>query len=549
MAFDGIFLSKLTKELNILKTGRISKVGAIGDTDFIFTIRANRSNYNLLTSFSTEFSRIHLTKEKAESNQTPKSFTLLLRKHIEGYFIEDINQYEADRVLVLKLSGFNEMQDKNTKYLICEIMGRYSNLILCDDEYTIIDALKHDGVGEYNRTIMPYAKYLFPTQNKINPINLSLDEIEKIFIEKKIDNPKTLINTFAGVSNTIAYPVFLSDSYALNFYKFLNEEIKPSYIKGFQDKYDYYFNNLSYETLGNENTLSDLLDNFYFKQDLQSKIKQKTGDLIGYLNKQISKHENKIEKLNMELSDTNKMDSYKLYGELLLSYPNIKEKKDNVMILNYYNNQEVKINLDPKISILENSNKYYKKYQKLKNSIPFIQEQIEISKSEIEYFKLLKYQLDDATLSEALDIQDELIKGKYLFKPLNNKGRKQKIHLLTYKVGDTLISVGKNNIQNEYLTHTFAKSNEMWFHVKDMPGSHVVVHASNLTDEEIRVASMLAAYYSSAKDSSSVQVDYTLIRNIKKIPGKRACFVTYKGQKSIYIDPDIEIIKKLEVVK
>ena len=184
----------------------------------------------------------------------------------------------------------------------------------------------------------------------------------------------------------------------------------------------------------------------------------------------------------------------------------------------------------------------------MKTSVSYINDQINITNNELEYFKLLSYQLSDSSINEALDIKDELIKNKYLFKPLQNKKKQQKPRLLTYNVNDIEISVGKNNVQNEYLTHKYSKPNDMWFHVKDAPGSHVVIHFEGELDEElIRSAATLAAYYSTFKDSSSVAVDYTRIKYIKKIPGKKACFVTYTHQKTIYIDPNAEFIDKLEV--
>ena len=253
----------------------------------------------------------------------------------------------------------------------------------------------------------------------------------------------------------------------------------------------------------------------------------------------------------MELADANDSDKYRIYGELLLTSSNLKDKLKEIEVFNYYTNENIKIKLDNKYTVLDNSNKYFKKYQKAKNSIKYINEQIEESKNEIDYFNVLKYQLNDASINEALEIQDELIENKYLFnKEITNKKKNQKPKILTFELDNNiLISVGKNNIQNEYLTHKLANSNDMWFHVKDAPGSHVVVHnGGELSEDEIRIAANLAAYYSSFKESSSVPVDYTRIRNIK-IPRRRACFVTYKHQSTIYIDPDYDTILKLKIKK
>lgn len=552
MSFDGVFLEKLHKEIEFLTTGRISKINESGDTDFILTIRKERINYQLMLSFSSDYSRIHLTNRLYDSVLNPKAFTMFLRKHVEGYFIKEIKTYECDRILYFVLEGYNELQDLNTKYLICEVMGRYSNLILTNSDFIILDALKHDGIGEYNRTILPNAKYEFPLNTKLNPMSYTKDEMISLFKEKKPESPKDLMNLFNGVSLNLAYPVFLADFHAERFYDYLHLENKPVTFKNFKGKNDFYYYPIEGNISKEYPSLSLLLDDYYYQSDLRAKVKLKTNDLSSFVKKQIIKQEKKIEKLEIELRDTDSKEEYKLYGELLLSYPNMKDKKSSVLLNNYYTNQEIEIPLDQKYTILENSNRYFKKYQKLKSSISYIKEQMEISKNEIEYFKVIEYQLKDASIHDALEIQDELIENKYLFKNIPNKGKKNtKPKLLTYILDNgTLITVGKNNIQNEYLTHKLAKGNEMWFHIKDAPGSHVVVHnIGELTEEEIRTAAMLAAYYSTYQESSSVPVDYTRIRNIKKIPGRRACFVSYTHQNSIYIDPDPDYILKLKVKK
>ena len=549
MSFDGIFLSKILDEISFLKTGRISKITESGDTDFIFTIRQDRKNHELMLSFSPLFSRIHLTERLYDSVKNPKSFTMFLRKHIEGYFIEDIKQYHSDRILIFTLVGYNEMQDLNKKYLICEIMGRYSNMILTDENYRIIESLKHDGVGEYNRTILPGAIYEYPSINKLNPFDYNKDEINELF--KGINNPKDVLNKFNGISMTLALDTFKNDNIANNFYDNIHAKNNPSIIIDANNKKDFYFNPLSYEIIKSYDSISLLLDDYYFKEDLKSKVKAKTGDLLSFVNKQIAKYTKKLEKLDLELIDANDSDKYRIYGELLLSNSNLKNKLSEIEVFNYYTNENIKIKLDNKITVLDNSNKYFKKYQKAKSSIKYINEQIEEAHNEIDYFTVLKYQLLDASINEALEIQDELIENKYLFnKEITNKKKNQKPKLLTYEVNNTLISVGKNNIQNEYLTHKLSNSNDMWFHVKDAPGSHVVIHSSEeLSEELIRTAANLAAYYSAYKESSSVPVDYTRIRNIKKIPKRRACFVTYKHQSTIYIDPDMDAILKLKIKK
>ena len=256
----------------------------------------------------------------------------------------------------------------------------------------------------------------------------------------------------------------------------------------------------------------------------------------------------------MKLADEKRQalecDKYKIYGELLLQASNLKEKDKQITVFDYYNNKDIIIPLDEKYTILENSQRYYKKYHKLKTSLNYIEEQTKISEDEIKYFTLLNDQLKTANLNDVLEMIDELKKYKYLPDNFNKSQKKKKPKYLTYILDDTLIYVGKNNLQNEYITHKLAKPNYLWFHIKNGSGSHVVVAKETaITETEIRVAAMLAAYYSYARFSSSVAVDYTKVKFIKKIPGQKGCFVSYTRQNTIYIDPNLDIINSLKVLK
>ncbi len=542
MSFDGIFLSKLKKELDVLKTGRISKINDIADNNFIFTIRANKENYKLYLGFNAQTSRIHLTNKDYINNPNPKNFTLFLRKNIEGYFINDIYQYETDRILIFELIGYNEMKDRSSKLLICEVMGKFSNLILTDNNYLILDSLHHDGVGEFNRIIIPNAKYQFPKTTKLNPYKTN------DFDFNIINSPKDILNNFLGVSYSFANMVFMEENIEQNFYKILNNSYLPSIYQDINNKTDFYF--FSYNPLKTYNSLSSLLDDNFYNVEKENQIKKETADLAKFIKKQINKYEQKLIKLAEEKRIALDSDIYKLYGELLLSAPNLKLKDKKILIYNYYDNKDIIINLDERYNILENSQKYYKKYQKLKKSLTYINEQIEICKNEINYFNLLNDQLKIANLNDVLEMVDELKKYKYLPNNITKNNNKKKPKYLTYEIADTLIYVGKNNIQNDYITNKLSKPNYLWFHVKDGSGSHVVIaKEDNYTENEIRTAAMLAAYYSYASNSSSVAVDYTKIKFIKKIPGQKGCFVTYSRQNTIYIDPDKDYISDLKVIK
>ncbi|MCM1196299.1 MAG: NFACT family protein [Roseburia sp.] len=545
MSFDGVFLHKLIQELDILKTGRITKVIESGDTDFILAIRANHQNHNLMISLSCDFARIHLTNKSYESPTNPKSLTMLLRKHIEGFFIEDLYQYSNDRIVVFKLAGYSEMRDFTHKYLICEIMGRYSNLILTDEDYKILEVLKHTGVTEFGRTMLPNAIYQFPEITKSNPYTLSLKKLEELHIT----SPRELCNTLEGVSIALANYAFTKEQVLPFFYSLIQADPSPSTFTSSQGKKDFYYIPLSDLDKKSYPTLSKLLDDYYYQADHQSKIKLKTNDLASFIQRQIHKNEKKIKKLETEALDASHAEEYKIKGELLLSYPNLKAKESKVSIFNYYTNQEEIIDLDIKYDIITNSQKYYKKYQKTKTAIHYIEEQLNLAKNEIEYFQILLDQLKCASINDALEIRQELIENRYLLEVANKSKKKVKPNYLTYIIDDVYIYVGKNNLQNEYLTHKLAKASDYWFHVQNASGSHVIVCKSELTENLCRTAAMLAANYSSLNESSSIPVDYTLIRNIKKIPGKRNCFVTYTKQKTIYIDIDKKILENLKVKK
>ncbi len=542
MSFDGVFLHQLMKELKSLKSGRITKIVDSGQNDFILTIRVSHQNLQLLLSFSSDYSRIHLAKRKYDTPQKPKSITMLLRKHIEGFFIEDIWQHHNDRIVCMKLSGYNEMKDQTIYYLICEIMGRYSNLILTDVNYKIIEVLKHDGVSEFARTMLPNATYQFLETEKLNPF--TIDENTQL-----AHSPKELCNQLEGISMLLAQYIFHNDQTNANLSSALSLDIQPAIIKNEKGKKDFYFHPLNYPVLKSYSSLSELLEEYYFFEDNQAKIKANTNDLESFMKKQIIKNEKKIKKLSSDLLDAEKAEDYRIKGELLLTLSNLKDKTTIVSVFNYYTNETINITLDPKYTLLENSQHFYKKYQKLKSGIHYITEQIKLAENEIEYFQMLLDQLKHSSISDALEMRQELIDNKYLFSKETVQKKIKKPNYLTYLVEDVAISVGKNNLQNEYITHHLSKPNDMWFHVKDASGSHVVIHSTELTEQLIRTAAQLAAYYSPLGQSSSVPVDYTLIRNIKKIPGKKACFVTYTKQKTIYIDPDEKWIESLRIKK
>jgi len=539
MSLDGILMYKLALELNYLSTGKIDKIQEVSDDEFLLTIRRDRQNYKLLISLTPNYPRINLTENTFSFPREPKSFTMLLRKHFEGSIIDSIKTHETDRIIVIETSRYNELGDFERTELIVEIMGRYSNLVIVNNNY-IIDALRHIGVSEL-RTILPNGKYEFPdTLGKINPFNYSLEELRAEL--KFIQTPKELTQKILGLSMTCAKLAFESEDFIKNFYSLIHEST-PSLNLIDSKKEIGYVNNNAIKTY---DSYSKLIDDFFQTQSLKDRIKIKTNNISSFIDKLIKKNENKIIKLYQEIDNAKKAETYKLYGELLMAYSYLNEKKDSIEVLNYYTNENITIPLDKKYYIKENANMYFKKYKKAKATEVYANKELLEANDEIEYFKLLKSQVDSAEVVEdVLQIQDELIKEHYLI-PQHKVSKLQKPKILTFELNGNLIYVGKNNIQNEIVTHELSNKNDLWFHVKDAPGSHVLLKKDDdYSEEEIRACANLAALYSPLASSSSVPVNYTKVKFIKSIPGKKKCFVSISHEKTIYIDPSNEDASKL----
>lgn len=544
MPLDGLLLYKLCEELNLVVGGKINKVLEVSESDYIFQIRSNFKNYNLLLSASNQYFRIHLTTKKYEYPLVPKAFTMLLRKHLEGSIILDIKTLMCDRVIEIKVKGVNEIGDIKYTSLYLELMGKDSNIILVKNGI-IIDAYKKENSIESKRTIFPNAKFIpYINENKIDSTTISIEEMKNLM--SNVIDSKDLQKTFNGLSYKTANYIMNNLNPSNTLYSLIHDNFKTvSFLDN--NKLDYYFSNIGYNKVKEYESISLMLDDIYYDKALKERVKEKSSNLFQTIKSKIKRLEEKISKLQTELDQALNLDTFKLYGELLLQYVNNKEKNDEIKAFNYYTNTDIIIPLDKKYNIIDNSKLYYKKYQKAKNAIAHINEQLNISKDELDYFNIIYQQLQSANISDILEIENELVEQKYIKKSQNKKKKKVKTKILTYHLDDdTKIYVGKNNIQNEIITHKIAKYNDTWFHVKDAPGSHVVISKSGLLNErDIRTAAMLAAFYSTYKDSSSVAIDYTMIRYIKKIPGKKACFVTYTNQKTIYIDPEKEFIEGL----
>jgi predicted ribosome quality control (RQC) complex YloA/Tae2 family protein len=544
MSFDGNIVYNLIKEWNTsLITGRINKIYQISKYDLLFVINTKQGKQQLLISGSPNYARCYITTMTYEKPDHPPTFCMFLRKQLEGGIITSIHQHLHDRIIVLDIQKRNELGDLANKQLILEMMGRYSNIIVTDEHGKILESIKHNMPFDGNeRTIFPGAIYQAPDTTQINPQDR--DALALYLQSTPPESTMDIVSNVMGFSPLVAKEIIYQHqkqhiSLQDSFDKVLTD-VEPTLIQGKRD----YFYHIDVTHLEGKRihypTVNALLDHYYHERDQIDVIKQHSKTLTKFVKNYIQRLTNKIDKLTHEKSQTVKMDIYRIKGELIQSNLHQIEKGDTTLIChNYYDNKRIEIALDNKLSPIQNSKKYFKRYKKLKASIPHIERQIQSAQHELEYFRVIESQFDYATLKDIQEIKEELASKKYL-KSTVQKKRKKQPNFDTYTDDDGIrILVGKNNIQNEYITHKLAKHTDVWFHVKGAPGAHVVVQAPfPLSETTIRSAAQLASYFSTMRHSSSVPVDYVEKRYLKKVPGKANSFVTYKNQKTIYIDPD-----------
>ncbi|MGE7793012.1 Rqc2 family fibronectin-binding protein [Lysinibacillus fusiformis] len=561
MAFDGLFTYSITADLQQLVTGRITKIHQPNAQEVILHVRANGKNHKLLFSIHSSYARVHLTEQSIENPAEPPMFCMLLRKHLEGGFISSIKQLGFDRIIIVEIESKNEIGDPIVRQLHAEIMGRHSNLLLIDKEQDkIVDSLKHlpPSVNSF-RTVLPGQPYLAPpTQNKWNPLLVTEEELATFFVETK--NAKDIVTQFTGFSplhaEELLYRITSASNRVQCFKEFIasfaNGGTSPMYVLA---NHKTYFSPIELTHLHGDMTtypnVHELLDRVFFARAERDRVKQQAGDLERWLQNEIDKLALKTKKLTKDYERASKLDQFQLYGELLMAniYSFEKGVKE-VTVINYYseNSEEITIPVSERKTPIENAQGYYTKYTKAKNALIMVQQQLEKTKEEITYFEMLAQQVQQAAPGDIEEIREELAEQGYL-KLRHSKKKKKPVKPEPERyISSTgiAISVGKNNKQNDMLTFKIAKRTDIWLHTKDIPGSHVVIHSSEPDETTLREAATLAAYFSKARESSSVPVDYTDIRQVKKPNGAKPGFVIYFEQKTLYIDPDEALILQLK---
>lgn len=542
MPFDGCFLHYLTLELKeTLLDAKVNRIYQPSPLEVVLNLRtkvsknvAERKNVQLVLSSRLDFPHINISQKKYQNPENPLHFCMILRKYLERSELTSIVQHGSDRIIELHFSTYNELDDYVSYLLILEITGRNSNLILTDSNYQIIDAMRKLPPSlESARTILPHAKYQYLTSNKLNPFdeNVSLDNLDNLEgISKALRNQLTLLSVKERAT-------------------FLNQQINPVIFQGAKVR-DFYAFPLSKDDkiLASFSSLSDLLDNYetgkVVETNYQAALMEKEIQKIK------KKNLHKLENLNQDLEKALENLKYNDLGILLqANLYQVKKGMSSISVNNFLtDNSLISIELNKNLDPSTNLKKIFQIAKKAKNGCVLIEKQIKLVEEEIDYLDTILFQISQADNSDAEEIRTELSNLGYLKSTVKTRNKKQVIKNTSYALEDIFLYVGKNNIQNEYLTTKFASSNDYWFHVKDMPGSHVIVHVPQnnpdyeLSEVIIRTAAHLAAIYSKGTSSSSVPVDYTKIRYIKKIPGMKGYHVTYTNQKTIYIDPDKSIV-------
>lgn len=564
MSFDGIVTRAITHELSEkLTNGRVSKVYQPFETDLLLSIRANRKNYQLYISTSASFARIHLTNKRYSNPKQPPMFCMLVRKHIEGSIIKKIEQIELDRIVHIELEARNELGDLTSKKLIIEIMGRHSNIILVDTESNvIIDSIKHlpPSLNSY-RTVLPGRNYIAPpNQMKTNPLTAERETVLKKVDFNRGKVHEQLVASFAGLSPILSKEIIhrtglvTKESLPQTFLKtmalFKYHRYEPEIVRSKREA----FSIISLTHIEGDRqkftSVSDMLDRFYFGKAERDRIKQQANDIEKLLSNEVKKNKRKLKKLEKTLIDSEKADEYQLYGELLTAHMHeLKRGQTEVELENYYEpGKKVTINLDPIKTPAENAQAYYQKYTKAKNAVSVVQQQINETKEDIAYFELLMTQMENATLEDVAEIREELEEESIIKRRRRKDKKSDKPKPETYESTEGIsILVGKNNKQNEFLTMKLARKNDTWLHAKDIPGSHVVIRSEQFGEATLHEAAMLAAYFSKAKQSSNVPIDFTKVQYVKKPNGSKPGFVTYTNQKTLYVTPSEDLILKLRV--
>ena len=549
MSFDGFFLHHMVEELRReLVNGRIQKINQPFEQELVLQIRSNRQSHRLLLSAHPVFGRIQLTQTTFENPAQPSTFIMVLRKYLQGALIESIEQVENDRIVEMTVSNKNEIGDHIQATLIIEIMGKHSNILLVDkSSHKILEVIKHVGFSQNSyRTLLPGSTYIAPPSTEsLNPFTIKDEKLFEI-LQTQETTAKHLQSLFQGLGRDTANElekILVSDKLS-TFRNFFSQETKPCLTETS-------FSPVPFANQVGEpfTSLSDLLDTYYKDKAERDRVKQQASELIRRVENELQKNRHKLKKQEKELLATDNAEEFRQKGELLTTFLHqVPNDQDQVILDNYYTNQPITIALDKALTPNQNAQRYFKRYQKLKEAVKYLTDLIEETKATILYLESVETVLNQAGLEEIAEIREELIQTGFIRRRQREKIQKRKKpEQYLASDGKTIIYVGRNNLQNEELTFKMARKEELWFHAKDIPGSHVVISGNLDPSDEVKTdAAELAAYFSQGRLSNLVQVDMIEVKKLNKPTGGKPGFVTYTGQKTLRVTPDPEKIASMK---
>ena len=610
MAFDGITIANIVSELkDTLLGGRIYKIAQPENDELILTVKNNGSQYRLLLSADASLPLVYLTQSNKPSPMTAPGFCMLLRKHLQNARIINIAQPGLERIIHLDLEHLNELGDLCRKKLIIEVMGKHSNIIFCDDKDMIIDSIKHiSGMVSSVREVLPGRDYFIPqTQNKWNPLrfcpsytdaqtadnDLISPDNALAFLKSEEDNTilyynvfcehmrsrpmpayKAIYSSYTGISPIMAQEICyrsrvdadmpanvlvdtalhsLYDTLCSMMSQIITGDFHPSILYNGREPIEFAALPLTLyadKTARSFDSISAVLEQYYAERSMVTRIRQKSVDLRRIVQTALERNVKKYDLQLRQMQDTEKKDTYKVYGELINTYGyNIAPDSKSMEALNYYTNEMITIPLDPTLTPQENARKYFEKYGKMKRTYEALSELTVQVKEEIDHLESILASLDIAMQEEDLvQIKEELIESGYIRRKGGTKKAKVTSRPFHYISSDGFhMYVGKNNYQNDELTFKFATGNDWWFHAKKKAGSHVIVktEGQELPDRTFEEAARLAAYYSKGREQDKVEIDYIQKKHVKKPAGAKPGFVVYYTNYSMMIDSDISAIEQI----
>ncbi len=594
MAFDGIVTKAICYELNTLAGARIDKIFQPNKNTITIGMYTNGNNYLLNICIDAQNYRIHLTTHPSSNPQIAPNFCMVLRKNLLGLHIKNIFTIDLERVVIIEFEGFNDVDDVISKKLIIELMGRHSNIILLDEQKIIIDSLRHiKQNNEDFRDILPHTRYTFPQTQKSNFLEiLSFEDFYSKLCKSientgdNIDISSLISSNFNGISKNFIENIIYDlnkplicnkeDLQTISFQEFLKQiymqitntisliSSSSIYFKTISrdNKKDYYLTDKISQP-SEPYPLNFYIDDFYYQKETSEYFKNERNSLLKYILSILHKYDKRLINIQEKLKECENMETYRLYGELITSnlYQFDANKKENeITLLNYYDNTEIKIPLDSRYNLNENAKRYFKKYNKLKNALEVVTKQKEETNKELDYLQSIVYELENAiSISDTYEIFDEISENdifqnlqgdkklrntfsiRKLKKSKLTKNKNVSFNPIKYTIDGYTVLIGRNNKENDYLTLKYAHKFDLWFHVKDFHGSHTILCLSNnddinrISDSTLAKVAKLAVTHSKAKNSSNVPVDYCQVRYVKKPSGSKPGMVIYTDYKTIYI--------------